>query len=162
MVVFPPTFPSMVYFRECTFVGRLSGQGVGRRSLCSSTPRRSHFYGCRKHWCPPAWIWINLTSSSTLVATFFAVPPPFDKKGGWHLGSTPDFFAGCSRWFTPVGIGQQNGGTTAGLSYIYDVSSHSFSAIGGRIWCGMFTPKPTPNHWLTNGSVPWDSVLALL
>ena len=31
------------------------GQGVGERSLCSSTPWRSHFCGCREHWfiCPP-------------------------------------------------------------------------------------------------------------
>ena len=40
--------------------------------------------------------------------------------------------------------------------------SHSLSAIGGRVWYGMLTLKPTPNHWLMNGSVPWDSALAPL
>ena len=24
------------------------------------------------------------------------------------------------------------------------------------VWCGMLPPKPTPNLWLTNKSVPWD------
>ena len=47
----------------------------------------------------------------------------FDQKSGWHLGSKPDFIADCSRWIYPVGIGQQNGGTTAGLSCIYDNST---------------------------------------
>ena len=37
--------------------------------------------------------------------------------------------------------------------------SHLHSAIWGLVWCGMITPKPIPNHWLTNGNVLWNSTL---
>ena len=34
--------------------------------------------GSYSHW--PRWIWTNIAPLSTLTATFFVMPPPFDQK----------------------------------------------------------------------------------
>ena len=80
VVVFPPTFPSRVNLRECTFVGRFTGQGVGRpcQHLGNSIFVDAASIGSYAHW--PRWIWTNLAPSSTLAATFSAVLPHFDQK----------------------------------------------------------------------------------
>ena len=124
MVVCPPTFPSRVYLQKCTSVGRLLGQGVGRPTLCLSTPWRAHFCGCCKPWflCPPTSV--DLDQPCTIIhfsCNIFCSVSTFWSESGWNFGFKPDLFASCLRWFTPVSIGLQSGGTTEGFSHLYGV-----------------------------------------
>ena len=79
---FPPIYPSKVYFQQCTLVGRLSGQGIGRQSLCMSTPWRSHFCACREHWflCPPASMDLDQPHTVIYFSCWFM---PFIAKASW-------------------------------------------------------------------------------
>ena len=64
-----------------------------------------HFCGCREPWflCPPASV--DLDQHHTVIhfsSNIFWSASTIWSEGGWHLGSKPDLFAGCSRCFTPL------------------------------------------------------------
>ena len=106
----------------------------------------------------PRWIWTNLASLSTLAATFSAVPPPFDQKVDHILDSNWTSLSVVRDNLPPLALVNKVGAPRRVFSHLYDVPTVIRIRWPDMVWDA--DTKIPPSHWLTNGSVPWDTPLA--
>ena len=168
VVVCPSTFPSRVYFWECTFVGRPQnpfGPRCWKTNIMFFNTLEIPFL-----WMPQALVVIP-TGLGGFGPTSYHYPLQSQHflqwfhllirkwMTSWIITRPPCrlFEMIYSRWYWSTKWGHYGGPSPL----LWCFHSHSHCTIEGRVWCGIVTPKPTPNHWLMNGNVPWDSALAL-
>ena len=110
------------------------------------------------HW--PRWIWTNFTLSSSSTAAFFGMPSPLNQEVDDILDPNRISLPVVRDELPLLALVHKMGAPRRVFPTFIMFHSHLLFAIGGRVGCGMLTPKSTPKHWLTNGSVPWDFALA--
>ena len=109
----------------------------------------------------PRWLWTNFALPSTLAVAFFEVPLHFDQKVDDILYSHRAFLPVVWDDLSPLALVNKIGAPRRSFPTFMTSYIHSYSAIGDLAWCRMITPKPIPNHWLTNRNVPWISAWTL-